>query len=232
MNPEQSNPVDGLEPPQTYGTPRYCSAMPTTPPYFAAGNGRTDAGSTAGSYVGDAVCCAAACGGGCCAAACCALPCASLRGERGLAALLLRLHPRDLVLDGAEKPVLLGDLRLDRLLLGRLLLDDLRLLGARLLEGRAARARPPCGTASPSWRISRVLARDALDRLEPRDDVVEAARPEDHLERRVALAVDVQVAKALGDAVLRDDEALPRRLRGASRSSRGRASIWSSWTFA
>src|SRR5205809_1046360 len=29
--PEQSNPR-GVEPPQTYGTPRYCIAIPTTPP--------------------------------------------------------------------------------------------------------------------------------------------------------------------------------------------------------
>ena len=31
MNPEQSKPVDGLEPPQTYGTPSTDCAMPTMP---------------------------------------------------------------------------------------------------------------------------------------------------------------------------------------------------------
>src|SRR5881392_2755325 len=34
--PEQSNPR-GLEPPQTYGTPRYCIAIPTTPPWTFGG---------------------------------------------------------------------------------------------------------------------------------------------------------------------------------------------------
>ena len=31
MKPEQSKPP-GLAPPQTYGVPRYCIAIPTTPP--------------------------------------------------------------------------------------------------------------------------------------------------------------------------------------------------------
>jgi hypothetical protein len=30
--PEQSNPVDGEAPPHLYGIPRYCIAIPTTPP--------------------------------------------------------------------------------------------------------------------------------------------------------------------------------------------------------
>src|SRR5215211_2686793 len=34
--PEQSKP-DGSEPPQRYGVPRYCIAVPTTPPYCDGG---------------------------------------------------------------------------------------------------------------------------------------------------------------------------------------------------
>src|SRR5919106_6818259 len=35
--PEQSNPVLGEEPPHWYGVPRYCIAIPTTPPCVAGG---------------------------------------------------------------------------------------------------------------------------------------------------------------------------------------------------
>src|SRR6186997_2739393 len=42
--PEQSKPP-GLAPPHTYGVPRYCIAIPTTPPYFEGG---------AGAYTDDA----------------------------------------------------------------------------------------------------------------------------------------------------------------------------------
>jgi hypothetical protein len=118
-------------------------------------------------------------------------------------------HLRDLVLDRREELVLLGDLRLDRLLLRGLLGDDSHLILARLLE-----VCPPrldlLAVALDRREDLGVLTRDALDGIEPRDDVVEALRPEDHLERRVALTVDVQVAQPLGDAILRHDEALLR----------------------
>ena len=133
---------------------------------------------------------------------------ARLLGERSLASLLLRPHLRDLVLDGREELVLLRDLRLDRLLLRCLLGDDPRLVGARLLEVLAT-CLDLLAVLLDRVQDPRVLARDALDRVEPGDDVVEALRAEDHLERRVALAVDVEVAEALLDALLRDDEALP-----------------------
>src|SRR6266511_1371264 len=42
-NPEQSNPP-GEAPPHTYGVPRYCMAIPTTPPYC-------DGGAAAGATV-------------------------------------------------------------------------------------------------------------------------------------------------------------------------------------
>ena len=77
----------------------------------------------------------------------------------------------------------------------------------------------------------RVLARDPLDRVQPRDDVVEALRPEQHLERRVAVTVHVEVAEALGDAALRDVQALASsdqvagvRCRDRRRSGRARRS--------
>ncbi len=110
----------------------------------------------------------------------------------------------------ASKSFCSAILRLDGLLLRGLLGHDPRLILACLLEIGPARLDL---LAIPLDRLQdpRVLARDALDGVEPRDDVVEALRAEDHLERRVALPVDVQVAQSLGDALLRDDEALLRR---------------------
>ena len=136
-----------------------------------------------------------------------ALP--GLSGECGLPARLFRAHLRDLALDRRQQAVLLRELRLDRLLLRGAILDDLRLTRARLLEVGAARL-DFLAVALDRSEDLRVLARHPLDRVEPRDDVVEAARAEDHLERRVALPVDVQITKSLGDALPRDDEALLR----------------------
>jgi hypothetical protein len=48
MKPEQSKP-DGLAPPQTYGTPRYCIAIPTTLPYGEGGAAATVPGPPATS---------------------------------------------------------------------------------------------------------------------------------------------------------------------------------------
>src|SRR6478735_11960225 len=50
--PEQSKPP-GLAPPQTYGVPRYCIAIPTTPPYCDEGTGGAsgaDESTTGGVY--------------------------------------------------------------------------------------------------------------------------------------------------------------------------------------
>jgi len=43
VKPEQSKP-DGVEPPHTYGTPRYCIAIPTTPPCVDGGATDTPSG--------------------------------------------------------------------------------------------------------------------------------------------------------------------------------------------
>jgi hypothetical protein len=121
--------------------------------------------------------------------------------------LLLGSHLRDFVLDGVEQSDLLGELGLDRLLLRRPFRNDPRLVRTRLLETCASRFDL---LAIPLDRPKnlRVLTGDPLDRIEPRDDVVETARAEDHLERRITLTVDVQIAQPPGDPVLGDDEAL------------------------
>ncbi len=92
----------------------------------------------------------------CACAASCAAACGArtrLRRERGLLPLLLRAHPGDLVLDGREKLVLLGELRLDGLLLRGLLGDDPRLVGSRVLQRLRAASRPPSGTVLTVRRI-------------------------------------------------------------------------------
>ncbi len=116
-----------------------------------------------------------------------------LRGECRLPSLLLGSHLCDLALDGREQAILLGQLRLDRLLLRRLLGHDLRLAGVRLLEFGTPRL-DFLAVALDRAEDLRVLTRHALDGVEPGNDVVEARRSEDHLERGVTLAIDVQVA--------------------------------------
>ena len=136
-------------------------------------------------------------------------PGSSLRSEGGLATPLLRLHLRDLVLDRREKLLALCESRFDRGFLGGPLGDDLRLPLARVLQ-----AGTPCldllAEALDLSEDPRVLARDALDRVEPRDDVVQASSAEQHLERGVAFAVDVEVAETLGDSALSHVQALAR----------------------
>ncbi len=103
----------------------------------------------------------------------------------------------------------LCELSLDGGLLGGTLGDHLRLLLTRILQIGA----PRLHLAAELLHLredARVLARDALDRIEARDHVVEASCAEQHLERRVTLAVHVQVAKALRDAALSHVQALAR----------------------
>ena len=190
--------------------PRYCSAIADDAAVARGGQRpgrRSGADDRLASYV-------------CCEVACCselrrllrqpARAGPRLRRERGLPARSSARISRDLVLDRREKLVLLGELRPRST-------ASARRARRRSAPGRRARPARFARRVSTSLPVPldrpedpRVLARDALDRVEPRDDVVEALRAEDHLERRVALAVDVQIAEALGDAPLRDDEALPR----------------------
>jgi hypothetical protein len=126
-----------------------------------------------------------------------------------LPAALLGLHALDLVLHRREQLLPLGELGLDRRLLGGAVGDDPGLLRAGVLQVRAMRLDlVPVGLdlrEDPG-----VLARHAVHGVDPGDDVVEAARAQQHVERRVAIAVDVEVAEALGDPALRDVQALAR----------------------
>ena len=133
-------------------------------------------------------------------------PC--LGRELCLALLLLRLELDDLVLHGGEQLLLLGDLALDRALLRGTFGDDLRLSRARVLEVGAP-GLDLLAVLLDRVQHLRILVRHAVDRVEPRDDVVEALRAEQDLERRVSVPVDVQVTEAPRDRALRHAEALP-----------------------
>ena len=107
--------------------PRYCIAIPTTPPYCDGGAaGRSESPPSAGLIGVTSRSCAWN-------APPTRLP--LLRGEtrprllrdNGLPSCLLRLQLSDLRLEPREHPLLLCDLALDRPLLARPLLDDLRL---------------------------------------------------------------------------------------------------------
>jgi hypothetical protein len=178
MKPEQSKPVDGLDPPHTYGTPRYWSAIGTT---------CSGAAGTSASYVGTTngrrTSVSRVCGPG---PQLSPRAGASLRSQCLLALLFFGSHLA-IVLDESSS---LFDrrLRLDRLFLcprsERPCHDRTRLLKLRVAF------RPPYSTLDRPKDL-RVLTGDPLDRVEPRDDVVEAARAEDHLERRVTFTVDI-----------------------------------------
>ena len=89
--------------------------------------------------------------------------------------------------------------------------DHLHLPGMRHAKGRAARRH----LAAESLHLAehlRVLARDAIDRVEAVDQILEARRAEEELERRGRLAADVEVAQPAGEAILRDAEVRPRDL--------------------
>ncbi len=93
------------------------------------------------------------------------------------------------------------------MLLGSAFGDDLRLLDARVFQIGAPRLHL-VPELLDLREDSRVLTGDPLDRVQARDDVVEALGSEQHLQRRVAVAVHVQVPQALGDTALRDVQAL------------------------
>ncbi len=144
--------------------------MPTTPPYFAGrrrvGVGRIDDG--AGTRVQDR-------------GARVRKPRPSLCGELGLSRLLGRLHLRDLALDRRQQLPPLGELALDRRLLGRTLGDEPRLLDVRRLEARSALLDgPPVGLHLR--QDLGALVRDAVHRVDPRDQLVDRARAEQYLE--------------------------------------------------
>ena len=126
--------------------------------------------------------------------------------ELRLPAPLRLLHPRDLVLDGREKPLALRELALDRALLGCALTDDLRLAGAVGAQPRA----PGLHFRAEALEVLqdlRVLSADPLGHLEPVEEVVEALGAEDHLDGAPRIAVDVERPEPLGNVLLGDAEA-------------------------
>ena len=228
----------GSTPPQTYGMPRYCIAIPTTPPYCdGAARGSTDRCSCRWTTPSESTTSPAACVAACCARTptllrCCWRPARPrLRGELRLAAGLLGLELRDLALDRASMRCCSAICPSIALLLRS---------PARRRSAPARRAPAQLRPALLDLRAEpldvaedlRVLVADALDHVEAPEEVVEALGAEDDLDRAAAVAVDVERAEPLGDvplrdaeALLRDDEMLRVRLRGRRRSA-------SSWTFA
>ena len=144
--PEQSKPL-GTAPAQTYGAPRYCIAMPTTPPYWRRRRGAARAARRVG---GDAD--------------------RRVRVDRGLLRDLRRGDPRaarrvraapaaparaacmraiSSLIDESRR-WRCAELRLDRLLLGRALRDDLLLRGLRLGEQPRVRLRRLAEVPAPA----------------------------------------------------------------------------------
>ena len=117
---------DGEAPPQTYGTPRYCIAIPTTPPYREGGAAAIAASTSA---AGDSSSARRPAGSPACARRVCA---AAASG----AAALGRHDLLDLAANRREEALPLGEPALDRLLACGLLGDDPRLVRARLRELR------------------------------------------------------------------------------------------------
>ncbi len=120
--------------------------------------------------------------------------------EAPLALPLLGLELGDLILDRRVERLPLDELALDPLALLGALRDDLRLLRSRLRELALAHAHLGPGPAD-LLHDADVLLGDALGRVEPVDELVEAGRPEDHLERRL-LALGVERHQALGEVTL------------------------------
>ena len=151
MKPEQSNP-DGTAPPHTYGTPRYCIAMPDD--CRRSGRARRRAGVLGGAGVGDVETIERV-----------PLPrrCRALRLalELGLAARLGRLDLLDLARIDDEL-LALGELRLDRgLLVGAFLRrhdpPPPRAFFSSILAllDAARKMRPDLSTLTQSWLETR-----------------------------------------------------------------------------
>ena len=133
---------------------------------------------------------------------------ASLPRELRLPRALGSLHAIDLRLDGCHEPLPLGQLALDRALLRCAIGDHLRLpraVGAELGTTRLHLVAEPAHVLQDLC----VLSTDPLCHVEAIEEVVEALRAEDHLDRAGGVAVDVERAQTLGDVPLRSDEARP-----------------------
>ena len=162
------------DPPQTYGTPRYCIAIPTTPPYCEGGATAIPSGETAEAPTTSFAFAWAT-------AACWAASCERRRAsawirELRLAAGLLGLELGDLALDRAEQLLALRQAGLDLLLRGGALGDDLLLpdVGRAQLDGtRGDDVLEPLDLGEHL----RVLRGDAVHRLDSVQEVVQARAP-------------------------------------------------------
>ena len=226
----------GSTPPQTYGMPRYCIAIPTTPPYCDGGGGRDQTASDGVASI-EAVklpaassAAAARARRGCRAAARRAVRSACVC-ELRLPAGLLGLELLDLALDPGEHPLALARAGSRSTASGSRARHDPGLLGARAVVSCARRSLTSLRNCLDVAEHLRVLVADALHHVEPAEQVVEVLGAEEDLDRAAAVAVHVQRAQPLGDvrlggaeALLGDDEVMRVRVRSAS--------IWSSCTFA
>ena len=118
------------------------------------------------------------------------------------------LQARDLALDRGEQPLPLGELALDRPALVGLLGNDLGLGRVGAVETKL----PLLDFGAEALHLTqhaRILARHALDRVEPVEQVVEGHRPEQHLERVPLAAVDVERDEPRRQVGLRVPQARP-----------------------
>ena len=132
-----------------------------------------------------------------------------LRCEPLLAQPLGGLEARDLILDRGEQALALRELALDRAALRRPVGDDRDLGLLRALEAALPldHLRPE---ALDLAEHACVLGGDAIDRVDPVEEVVDRLGAEDDLDRAPVAAVLVQRDEALGEVHLRPLEARPR----------------------
>ena len=117
-------------------------------------------------------------------------PC--LRLEDRLPTGLGLLHPLDLALDRREQLTPLGELALDPLLLRLALHVTTCACRVRSLRSFLAPRLDLAAELTHFGEHARVLAADPLGHVEPVEEVVEALRPEDHLDGAARVAVDVE----------------------------------------
>ena len=127
-----------------------------------------------------------------------------------LPARLRGLHARDLVLDRRRRAAAARRADPRSSASGRALGDHLGLPHAVGAELHATALRTSLRNRRDVLQHLRVLPADALGHVEPVEQVVEALRAEDHLDRAAGVAVDVEGAQPLRDVSLCGDEARAR----------------------
>ena len=196
----------GSAPPQTYGTPRNCIATPTTPPYCdegaaATGASGVDLARSRDRRSGDR---ARRPGSA-------PRPFAAARGAgRAWAAssswrrCFGRLQLRDLRLDRREHALPARQLALDRAALRWRATRRPAAAARAPWSSRSLRASTSALNARTSWTTRASWRADAVDRLEPVQEIVQALRAEQDLEPGRALAaVHVEGTEPLREVDLR-----------------------------